>query len=76
MKIFIAVEDVYGVEFVKEILKISSFRDELKKSNIFIEHLRPCSSKMTRILHAHVKLGRFVVIIVDSEYKRPDEVKE
>ena len=75
MTIFIAIEDVYGVEVVKKILGNFGYDKELKEGIIVVDHLRPCSSKMSRILKSHIKLGHYVIVIVNSECRDPNDVK-
>ena len=60
-KVFIVVEDVYAPPALRHILRKRGIH------NAIINHLGICSKKMERVVRAHLREGRHVVIIADAE---------
>ncbi len=75
-RVFIAVEDTYARNALKLLIQHLFKQHQLR---IDIHSLRPCSSKMTRILKASILDENIVavIVLVDSETKKPvDVIKE
>jgi len=62
-KVFIVVEDTYARYALERVLK----RHSVNLSKVEIRHLAICSSKMSRIIGAHIRAGNHVIIIADAE---------
>ena len=69
---FIAVEDVYAVHALRRL--IASKRTAARST--VVAHLPPCSSKMSRVIHAQLKQGARVVVLIDAEDGDPREKEE
>ncbi len=70
-RVFIAVEDVYAVRAISDLLH----RRGLSLENIVVAHLPPCSSKMQRVINAHAARGSRIIVIVDAENLPSEEVE-
>lgn len=71
--VFIAVEDVYAVQALRELL---TRHCPEAVDRVVVRHLPPCSGKMTRIIRGHLEQGSHVIILVDAEAEDPDRREE
>ncbi len=71
-RVFIAVEDVYAVRAIRDLLR----RRGLSLEKITVAHLPPCSPKMQRIINAHAARGSRIIVVVDAENAPPWEAEK
>jgi len=69
-KVFICIDDIRGKPAID--LLIKRLNISIKKYTIV--SLNPCSSKMTRIIRAALKEYDKVIIITDTETRKPEEI--